>query len=127
MAKDNFPQALRLVLADEGGVSNHPADRGGLTNKGITQATYDAWRELHGRPSRSVRAIEHAEVDAIYREQFANKILFDSCRRGWITPCSILPSILACRARCGFCSVFSRCARMARWARARWRHWQKPI
>ena len=82
MAKDNFPQALRLVLADEGGVSNHPADRGGLTNKGITQATYDAWRELHGRPSRSVRAIEHAEVDAIYREQFANKILFDKLPLG---------------------------------------------
>ena len=82
MAKDNFPQALRLVLADEGGVSNHPADRGGLTNKGITQATYDAWRELHGRPTRSVRAIEHAEVDAIYREQFANKILFDKLPLG---------------------------------------------
>ena len=82
MAKDNFPQALRLVLADEGGVSNHPADRGGLTNKGITQATYDAWRELHGRPSRSVRAIEHAAVDAIYREQFANKILFDKLPLG---------------------------------------------
>ena len=77
MAKDNFPQALRLVLADEGGVSDNKHDRGGLTNKGITQATYDAWRELHGRPTRSVRAIEHAEVDAIYREQFANKILFD--------------------------------------------------
>ena len=82
MAKDNFPQALRLVLADEGGVSNHPADRGGLTNKGITQATYDAWRELHGRPTRSVRAIEHAEVDAIYREQFAAKILFDKLPLG---------------------------------------------
>ena len=82
MAKDNFPQALRLVLADEGGVSNHAADRGGLTNKGITQATYDAWRELHGRPPRSVRGIEHAEVEAIYREQFANKILFDQLPLG---------------------------------------------
>lgn len=82
MAKDNFPQALRLVLADEGGVSDNKHDRGGLTNKGITQATYDAWRELHGRPTRSVRAIEHAEVDAIYREQFANKILFDKLPLG---------------------------------------------
>lgn len=82
MAKDNFPQALRLVLADEGGVSNHPADRGGLTNKGITQATYDAWRELHGRPPRSVRAIEHAEVDAIYREQYADAVWFDRLPSG---------------------------------------------
>ncbi|WP_298642717.1 glycosyl hydrolase 108 family protein [uncultured Cardiobacterium sp.] len=73
-----FPIALRLIPPP----SARKCDRGGSTNHGITQATYDAWRELHGRPSRSVRAIEHAEVDAIYREQFANKILFDKLPLG---------------------------------------------
>ena len=37
----DFSEALRLVLAQEGGRVDDPRDPGGRTNRGITQATYD--------------------------------------------------------------------------------------
>lgn len=58
-----FEAALELVLELEGGYSNHPADTGGATNYGITDATYDAWLGRDG----DVRDITHGEVRSIYR------------------------------------------------------------
>lgn len=37
-------QALDYVLANEGGFSDHPADRGGATRYGITKETASRWR-----------------------------------------------------------------------------------
>lgn len=54
----------------EGGFSNHPADRGGATNKGITQQTYDAHRRAVGLGLRSVKHIEDDEVRRIYHARF---------------------------------------------------------
>jgi lysozyme family protein len=59
-----------FVLRWEGGFVDHPADPGGATNKGVTQAVYDAWRTTLGQPKRSVRQIETAEVDAIYERNY---------------------------------------------------------
>ena len=39
-----FVQALPVVLRFEGGYADHPNDPGGATNKGITQAVFDAYR-----------------------------------------------------------------------------------
>jgi hypothetical protein len=39
-----FNRALEMVLHHEGGFVDHPADPGGATNRGVTQATYDAYR-----------------------------------------------------------------------------------
>lgn len=42
MVKDEeFEIILKLVLEHEGGKSNHPNDKGGKTNFGITQKSYD--------------------------------------------------------------------------------------
>jgi lysozyme family protein len=59
-----------FVLRWEGGFVDHPADPGGATNKGVTQAVYDAWRRQLGQPERTVRQIETAEVDAIYERNY---------------------------------------------------------
>lgn len=64
---DSFPAALRFTLQWEGGYSNHPADKGGETNKGITSAVYMAYRSKRGLPLRSVRLISDAEVKEIYK------------------------------------------------------------
>jgi lysozyme family protein len=61
-----FLRALAKTLEHEGGYSNHPLDRGGATNQGITQKTYDAYRRGKGLEPRSVLLIEDHEVSDIY-------------------------------------------------------------
>lgn len=65
-----FRQALDQVLKWEGGFVDHPADPGGATNFGVTQATYDAWRFTERLPTRSVRDIERREVETIYYQNY---------------------------------------------------------
>jgi lysozyme family protein len=62
--------SLAFVLEEEGGFADHPSDPGGATNQGITQATYDQWRDDRGLPRRHVREIETDEVRAIYRDLY---------------------------------------------------------
>lgn len=66
----NFDAALAFVLRWEGGYSNHPADTGGETNKGVTHATYTSYRRSLGLPPRSVRLITHEEVRSIYKTRY---------------------------------------------------------
>jgi lysozyme family protein len=66
MSDPLFEAAMPFVLRWEGGFVDHPADPRGATNKGVTQAVYDAWRRRQGLPRRSVRRIEAAEVHALY-------------------------------------------------------------
>jgi len=80
--KENYDQALKWVLEHEGGYSNHPADKGGETNRGITWQTYDDYRRLKGLPKRSVKLIEDHEVHEIYRKQYANVIRFNELPEG---------------------------------------------
>lgn len=65
-----FRLALAEILRWEGGFSDHPGDPGGATNRGVTQAVYDAWRRSRGKPIRSVREITNEEVEAIYYERY---------------------------------------------------------
>lgn len=67
---ETFRLALDFTLAHEGGFSDHPSDPGGATNLGITQAVYDDWRISRGLTTRSVRAIERAEAEAIYLHRY---------------------------------------------------------
>lgn len=70
MSNDRFLECLNFVLRVEGGFSNDKDDRGGPTNYGITQRTYDAWRLKHNYPIRHVRYIEMWEVRSIYDEGY---------------------------------------------------------
>jgi lysozyme family protein len=65
-----FPVALEFALKWEGGYVNHPADRGGPTNKGVTQRVYDAWREAQEEAPQSVEHITHDEMHAIYQANY---------------------------------------------------------
>ena len=71
MASDEiFKKALKFVLDREGGYVNNPNDRGGATNKGITQNTYNAYLKGIGRASCDVRNITDAEVEKIYYSRY---------------------------------------------------------
>lgn len=61
-----FDDCLAIVLGNEGGVSNNPNDNGGLTNMGVTQTVYDAYRARYGLPPQVVNLITQSEASAIY-------------------------------------------------------------
>lgn len=82
MAKENFAAALAAVLVHEGGYSNHPDDPGGPTMKGIIQRVYDGYRRAKGLPTRSVRALEDAELKDIYRRQYWDAVRADELPAG---------------------------------------------
>jgi lysozyme family protein len=78
----NFTRALALVLRSEGGFVNNPKDPGGATNRGVTQAVYDAFRKLSGKPVQSVRLITDAEVSTIYKRQYWDAVAGDALPAG---------------------------------------------
>lgn len=82
MTAQNYARALPHVLVHEGGWSNHKADPGGATMKGVTQRVYDAFRDRRGEERRSVRLIEDPELQAIYRRQYWDAIRGDSLPDG---------------------------------------------
>jgi lysozyme family protein len=63
--------SLTHLLRREGGFVDHPADRGGATNFGITAATLGDWRGL-GRPAsrEEVKALTEREARAIYMKRY---------------------------------------------------------
>jgi lysozyme family protein len=65
-----FKDALKFVLAWEGGYTNHPDDLGGPTNKGITQKRYSEYSEKYFKPKQSVGKILDSEVKQIYKEYY---------------------------------------------------------
>ena len=65
-----FVRALPVILRAEGGYVNDPDDRGGATNMGITQKTYDAWRVTQHERTRHVKRIADDEVEAIYHTRY---------------------------------------------------------
>lgn len=82
MAAAHFSEALAYILMEEGGFVDDPRDRGGATNKGVTQAVYDAWRRESGEPQQSVRLINVSEVKAIYRRNYWAPVRGDDLPRG---------------------------------------------
>lgn len=72
-------EIIDAVLKHEGGFVNDPADRGGATNWGITQATLTAWRQ---RPVtvEDVRALTKGEAKRIYLALYIDRPGFNQIR-----------------------------------------------
>jgi lysozyme family protein len=77
VAPDRFAVALAFVLAQEGGSSANPTDPGGPSNYGVTQITYDRYRDFAGKPRQAVKLIGSEEIEAVYRMYF-----WDTCACG---------------------------------------------
>lgn len=67
MSGGAFESALAFVLGSEGGYSNHPADRGGATNLGVTQSTLERARRegVTGLPD-DVKDLRREQASEIY-------------------------------------------------------------
>ena len=66
----SFERCHEIMRVHEGGFVDHPDDPGGATNKGVTQRTYDTFRDKRGEGRRSVREITEHEVQMIYFEGY---------------------------------------------------------
>jgi len=66
---DAIDNLITDVIRREAGYSNHPADRGGPTKYGITQATLSSWRGYAVTPAE-VEALTIPEARQIYRAVF---------------------------------------------------------
>lgn len=70
MAASSYDEALRRVLAHEGGNDDDPRDPGGRTSRGILQREWDAWRRTNpGLPADVWRAPQD-QIEAIYRQNY---------------------------------------------------------
>lgn len=65
-----FELALDFTLEWEGGQVDHVDDLGGRTNRGITQATYDAWRDSQNKPRADVYRLSQFEAIRIYQSRY---------------------------------------------------------
>jgi lysozyme family protein len=82
VAQENFMPSLARVLVYEGGKVDHPKDPGGRTNKGVTQATFNAWMRRKGLPTRDVWTATDAEIGAIYKTMYWDRIKGDQLPAG---------------------------------------------
>ena len=69
MTASNYDEALRRLLAHEGGYTNHPSDPGGPTNFGITIADYRKYVKPDATAA-DVRAMKIDEAKTIYRKRY---------------------------------------------------------
>jgi len=68
--KSDFELALDFTLKWEGGFVHHPRDYGGATNMGITQRTYDEYRDEKKLPRQSVALATQQEAREIYETKY---------------------------------------------------------
>jgi hypothetical protein len=78
---DNFDRCVAVILANEGGFTDNPADPGGATNFGITQRTLEAFLG-HTVTVDDVKNLSSSTAIEIYRSNYWNIMLCDSVPSG---------------------------------------------
>ena len=72
----NWQKSFELMLKSEGGYVNNPADPGGMTNLGVTKATWENWV---GRESdeAEMRGLTPEKVEPLYKKKFFDAVRGD--------------------------------------------------
>lgn len=72
----NWSNAFALMLKSEGGFVNHPSDPGGMTNLGVTKATWENWV---GRESdeAEMRGLTPEKVEPLYKKKYWDAVRAD--------------------------------------------------
>jgi lysozyme family protein len=81
MASWTYDEALRRLLTHEGGYTHHPADPGGPTNFGITQADFRKYVKGDATAD-DIRAMKLADAKAIYRAKYWEALACDELPAG---------------------------------------------
>jgi len=77
----NWSNAFALMLKSEGGFVNHPSDPGGMTNLGVTKATWENWV---GRESdeAEMRGLTPEKVEPLYKKKYFDAVRGDELPMG---------------------------------------------
>lgn len=77
----NWSNAFSLMLKSEGGFVNHPSDPGGMTNLGVTKATWENWV---GRESdeAEMRGLTPEKVEPLYKKKYFDAVRGDELPMG---------------------------------------------
>jgi lysozyme family protein len=69
------------MLKSEGGFVNHPSDPGGMTNLGVTKATWESWvgRQVDEAEMRGLTA---DKVEPLYKERYFDAVRGDELPAG---------------------------------------------
>lgn len=79
--KQNFDECLKMLLHHEGGFVNHPDDPGGVTNLGVTLATYEQWVGRNVTVDE-MKALTVKDVAPIYKERYWDAVRGDDLPSG---------------------------------------------
>ena len=79
--QNNWQQSFKLMLKSEGGFVNHPKDPGGMTNLGVTKATWENWV---GRESNEaeMRGLTPEKVEPLYKKKYFDAVRGDDLPMG---------------------------------------------
>lgn len=79
LPRGNVSEFVDFLDQEEGGISNRKRkfDPGGLTNRGITQRTYNEYRRHNKLPKKSVKKITDEEREAIIKKRYWNPLKAD--------------------------------------------------
>jgi len=77
----NWDNSFKLMLKSEGGFVNHPSDPGGMTNLGVTKATWENWV---GRESdeAEMRGLTPEKVEPLYKKKYWDAVRGDELPMG---------------------------------------------
>jgi lysozyme family protein len=79
--KENFPQCFALVLKNEGGYVDNPADPGGATNLGCTKAVWEQYVG-HSVTKDDIKALTPNDVMPLYKAKYWDTIKGDDLPEG---------------------------------------------
>ena len=82
----DYRDAIKKVLQHEGGFINHPNDRGGPTNWGVTQKTFNEYMsKVTGRPYQStldeIKSMPIGNAILIYKSLYWDKMAGDKIKK----------------------------------------------
>src|SRR3977135_128917 len=81
MTASSYDEALKRLLAHEGGYSNHPSDPGGPTRWGITICDYRKYVNPRAT-AEDIRTMPLASAKRLYRERYWNAMRCDELPAG---------------------------------------------
>lgn len=80
--KDNFESSLKHLLVHEGGWSDHPADPGGATMKGVTLQVFREFKRNPHITKEELRNISDEDLATIYKKRYWDAVRADELVSG---------------------------------------------